>query len=335
MGPFPGGGKNNECLEARGFPVKRGCRAYLRRMARQKQLVVIGGPTAVGKTAAAIEVARALGTEILSADSRQFYRELNIGTAKPSPEELAAVPHHLVNSLSIHQDYSVGDFERDALQLLQRLFQRYDTLLLVGGSGLYIRAVCEGLDDFPEVPPEVREQVRRFYEAEGLEALQEELRRYDPAYFARVDRRNPQRLLRALEVCRATGRPFSSFRRGEPKPRPFKPLLFYLTLDRALLYERIDQRVDAMMAAGLLEEARALFPHRHLNALQTVGYRELFDHLEGKTSLEEAVRLIKRNTRRYAKRQLTYFRNQADFQPLPALQPQTILQTIQARLSDG
>ncbi|RMF24014.1 MAG: tRNA (adenosine(37)-N6)-dimethylallyltransferase MiaA, partial [Bacteroidetes bacterium] len=160
-------------------------------MARQKHLVVIGGPTAVGKTAAAIAVAQRLGTEILSADSRQFYRELNIGTAKPSPEERAAVPHHFIDSLSIHQDYSVGDFERDALQLLQGLFQRYDTLLLVGGSGLYLRAVCEGLDEFPEVPPAVRRQVRRLFEEEGLEALQEELRRRDPAYFARVDRHNP------------------------------------------------------------------------------------------------------------------------------------------------
>ncbi len=301
-------------------------------MARQKHLVVIGGPTAVGKTAAAIAVAQRLGTEILSADSRQFYRELNIGTAKPSPEERAAVPHHFIDSLSIHQDYSVGDFERDALQLLQGLFQRYDTLLLVGGSGLYLRAVCEGLDEFPEVPPAVRRQVRRLFEEEGLEALQEELRRRDPAYFARVDRHNPQRLMRALEVCLAAGRPFSSFRTGKPKPRPFQPLLFYLTLERPLLYRRIDQRVDAMMQEGLLEEARSLFPHRHLNALQTVGYQELFDYLEGKTTLEEAVRLIKRNTRRYAKRQLTYFRNQAAFQPLPALQTHSIVEGILAQL---
>ncbi len=277
-------------------------------MPQQKYLIVIGGPTAAGKTALAIRLARRYRTEILSADSRQFFRELNIGVARPDPEELAAAPHHFIAHRSIEASYSVGDYERDALAAIHRLFQQYDLLFLVGGSGLYLKAVCEGLDVFPEVPGSVRDAVQEKYEAEGLAALQAELQDCDPDYYEEVDRQNPARLMRALGVCRVSGRPFSSFRNRQPAPRSFVPVYLQVRLPRPVLYDRINRRVDAMLAAGLEAEARRLHPRRGLTALETVGYQELFDHFEGRYSREDAVRLIKRNTRRYAKRQLTWLR---------------------------
>ncbi len=276
--------------------------------ASKKYLIVIGGATATGKTAFSIEIARHFKAEILSADSRQFYREMSIGTAKPTAEELAAAPHHFINSLHISEDYSAGDFEKDALVLLEAIFQKNKMAVLTGGSGLFIKAVCEGLDHFPEIPEAVKGAVARLYDSGGIAALQEELRQADPGYFARVDLNNPQRLMRALAVCRATGRPFSSFQNREKMRRNFEPVYLQIGVERNLLYERINRRVDEMMGAGLLEEVKKLYPYRRLNALQTVGYQELFEHLEGRISLEEAIGKIKQNTRRYAKRQLTWLR---------------------------
>lgn len=282
---------------------------------KQKHLIVIGGATASGKTAFAIRTALHFNTEIISADSRQFYREMNIGTAKPTPEELAQVKHHFIGHLRIHEAYNVGDFERDASALLEQLFQQYDQVVMAGGSGLFVKAVCEGLDVFPEVPEEIRAGVMEFFENRGLTALQEELRKSDPAYFAEVDLNNPSRLIRAVSVCRASGRPFSSFRRQAARPRFFEPVYIRMDWPREELYRRIDQRVDDMMRRGLLEEARTLYPFRHLPALQTVGYQELFDYFDQKTNLEEAVRLIRQHTRNYAKRQLTWMRRYGQWEP--------------------
>ncbi len=277
-------------------------------MSERKHLIVVGGPTASGKTELAIRLARHFQTEIISCDSRQFFRELRIGTAVPSPAELAQAPHHFIGHLSIQDTYNVGDFEREALQLLGRLFQEQEVVVLTGGSGLYLKALCEGLDEFPAVEPAVRKEVEDLYREEGLPALQAELAAVDPDYFAEVDRQNPHRLIRAIAVFRASGRPFSSFRSGAPAPRPFVPVYMQTHWPRATLYERINRRVDLMMEAGLLDEARQLYPYRDLTPLQTVGYQELFAHFEGKSPLSEAVELIKRNTRRYAKRQLTWLR---------------------------
>jgi len=277
-------------------------------MGRKKYLIVVGGATASGKTTFAVQLARYFATEIISCDSRQFFREMSIGTAKPTPAEMQGIPHHFIDSHSIFEHYSVGDFEREALALLENLYQKYDILVAVGGSGLYIKALCEGLDHFPEVPDDVRAEVRDFYEREGLAALQAAVREVDPAYFAEADQQNPHRLLRALEVYRASGKPFSSFRQSKTKTRNFMPIYVQMDWPRAELYERINQRVDLMMERGLLEEVRALYPHRALTALQTVGYQELFDYLEGKLTLDEAVDNIKQHTRNFAKRQLTWWR---------------------------
>jgi tRNA dimethylallyltransferase len=277
----------------------------------KKILLIVAGPTASGKTALGIELAQQYQTEILSADSRQFYREMEIGTAKPSAQELAAARHHFVNSLSIEQAYNIGDFERDALAFLAHFYQQYHVAVMVGGSGLYIKAVCEGLDVFPEVVVGVRDALMALLEREGIGALQEELAQADPVYYKKVDRANPHRLIRALEICRSTGQPFSSFQGKARPPRPFHSLTIAIDWERQELYTRINQRVDLMVQAGLVEEARALHLHQQLNALQTVGYRELFDHFNGLTDLPTAIELIKRNTRRYAKRQLTWLRKQA------------------------
>ncbi len=277
-------------------------------MASQKTLIVIGGPTASGKTALAIALARHFGTEIISADSRQIYREMTIGTAKPSAEELAMVPHHFINTHSIHEHYSAGRYEREAFALLERLFQRYELLIAAGGSGLYLRALMEGFDTFPNIPEAIEREVEALYAREGLPALQRALATHDPEYYEQVDRHNPARLLRALKVIRATGKPFSAFRKNRPAPRPWRNLPVLLMPDRELLYERINHRADAMIEAGLLDEVRRLYPFRHLRPLQTVGYQEFFPWIEGQRPLEEAIRLFKRNTRRYAKRQMTWFR---------------------------
>ena len=277
-------------------------------MRKKKLLVSVVGPTAVGKTAVTIDLANAFDSEIISADSRQFYREMELGTAKPSAEELSLAPHHFINTLSVTQEYSVGQFEKDAISLLDELFQKHEVVFMAGGSGLFVDAVCNGLDKFPEIDPAIRERLNDTYAVKGIAYLQSLLKEKDPTYYAQVDVQNPQRLIRALEVIESTGEPFSSFRRQQAADRPFEVLRIGLEMDREKLYERIDMRMDLMIAAGLFEEAERLYQYRSLNALQTVGYKEIFGHLDGEYDKEEAVRLLKRNSRRYAKRQLTWFR---------------------------
>jgi tRNA dimethylallyltransferase len=275
---------------------------------QKKYLVVVEGPTAVGKTDFSIRLAKALDTVILSADSRQLYKELTIGTAKPSAEELRQVPHYFIDMLPPTVPYDAGQYERDALSLLNSLYTKHTAVVLTGGSGLYVRALCQGFDAMPEVEEGIRNKLNQLYQEQGLAPLLAELQQADPDYFARVDRQNPQRVIRALEVCRASGKPYSSFRKQVQTKRPFETIKLALDRPRPELYARIDARMDAMLAEGLEEEARRLYPFRSLNALQTVGYQELFAYFEGAYDYEEAVRLLKRNTRRYAKRQLTWLR---------------------------
>lgn len=277
-------------------------------------LIVVVGPTAVGKTAVAIRLAQHFKTEVISADSRQVYRELEIGTAKPSSGDRAAVPHHLVDSRSIFDDFDAGAYAIESSALLEQLFRSHARVILSGGSGLYIKALLEGFDDLPEIPAEVRQAVMTDYEKGGLKNLQEELRRKDPDYYDAVDKKNPQRLMRALEVIRQGGKPFSSYHTRSKKKLPFDVLKIGLNMKREELYKRIDLRLDDMIGKGLFEEAERLFPHRLLPALQTVGYQEIFGYLEGRYDREEAIRLLKRNSRRYAKRQLTWFRKDASVQ---------------------
>ena len=275
---------------------------------KNKTLIVIAGPTASGKTAYSIELAKALNTVILSADSRQFYKEMSIGTAAPTEEELSQVQHYFVHHISIEDKYDVADYERDALQLLDELFKTHDAVIMTGGSGLFIDAVCNGIDAMPDVEPEIREKVQKLYDEGGLKALQDEVQHLDPEYFALVDQQNPRRLQRALEVCYQTGKSFSSFRSGNAAQRDFDIKKYALLWDRQALIERIDKRVDMMMEQGLLKEAKALYPKRHLNALNTVGYKELFAYFDGQCTLEEAIEQIKIHTRQYAKRQMTWLR---------------------------
>jgi tRNA dimethylallyltransferase len=275
----------------------------------QKRVIIIAGPTAVGKTALSIKMALHFKTAILSADSRQCYQELGIGVAKPSEAELLAVPHYFINSHSIHEGLTAADFETYALQQLEQLFVQHDDVVVVGGTGLYIKALVEGLDAIPAIPQEVKEKVGLSFAEGGITWLQNELRNNDPVFYATGEMHNPQRMLRALEVKLATGKSIEAFKTHQKKERPFQILSFGLELPRAVLYEQINQRVVQMVAGGLVNEAEALLPHRALNALQTVGYRELFDYFDGFTSVERAIELIQQNTRHYAKRQMTWFKN--------------------------
>ncbi len=274
----------------------------------ENTLILVVGPTAIGKTSLAIKLANAFQTEIISADSRQFFKEMNIGTAVPSSEEIAAAPHHFIQHKSIFSSYNVGDFEKEALEKLNEIFENNKTAVMVGGSGLYVDAVIKGLDYFPEVSLEIREKLNEDLENNGLQFLQNELKEADPVYFEKVDIENPHRVIRALEIYRGSGKTYSSFLNKEKTKRNFNLKFIGLTADREIIYNRINQRVDQMMANGLLEEAKNLFQFKELNALQTVGYRELFNYFEGNFSLEQAVEEIKKNTRRFAKRQLTWFR---------------------------
>lgn len=297
-------------------------------------LVSISGPTGIGKTAWAIRLAQHFQTEILSSDSRQFYAEMTIGTAVPSPQELRAAPHHFIQHRSIHEPYSVGTYRSDALQRLRELFQRYSVVILVGGSGLYTDAITKGLDQFPEVAPQLREDLIRQWKVSGLASLQELLKAKDPVYYEQVDLQNPHRLIRALEVCLGSGKPFSSFLGNRTPPDFFTHIPIGIQAPREVIYKRIELRVDAMMKAGLLEEARILFPHRHLNALQTVGYQELFAFLEGKTDLETAVAEIKKNTRRFAKRQSTWLRKDPQLHWIPYnAAPAEVCQWLETQLA--
>jgi tRNA dimethylallyltransferase len=271
-------------------------------------LIVVCGPTASGKTKLAIQLAKHFSAEIISADSRQIYKELKIGSAPPSETELKEAKHYFIASRTLDEDYNAGAFEKDVLTLLDELFQKNKFAILVGGSGLYIDAVCNGFDKVPSSFPEIRKQLQDLYEEEGIEQLQNKLKELDPDYYTKIDLSNPQRLMRALEVCIGTGKPYSLLREGKKNPRDFRIIKIGLELPRDVLYKHIDARVDEMMKAGLLEEAKNLILMKDLNALQTVGYKELFDFFENKTTLDKAVDLIKRNSRRYAKRQLTWFR---------------------------
>jgi tRNA dimethylallyltransferase len=270
-------------------------------------VIIIAGPTAVGKTAAAIRLARHLQTSIISADSRQCYRELNIGVAKPSPAELEAVPHYFINSHSVADEISAATFEHLALQWTAEVFRQSPNVVMVGGTGLYIRAFTDGLDTIPAVDQSIRSHIRLHYEEHGLPWLQTEIEKYDPAFYAAGEILNPQRIMRALEVRLSTGQSILSFQSREPRQRPFRIITIGLQLSREQLNQRIDTRVDDMMEAGLLAEVKGLLPYRSQNALQTVGYKELFHYLDGKTTIEVAVAAIKTNTRHYAKRQLTWF----------------------------
>lgn len=276
-------------------------------------LVVLAGPTAVGKTGVALQLAQEFGTEIISSDSRQFYREMKIGTAVPSDEELTKVPHHFIRHLSIHEQYDVSRFETEALAKLEQLFLEHKIVIMTGGSGLYINAVCKGFDELPDRDRDLRKKLQALFDKEGIIALQEKLQKLDPLYFEKVDKNNPNRLLRAIEVCEVTGKPYSQLRRGQVKERPFRILKIALNRDREELFERIAVRTDQMMADGLLDEVKSLLPHRHENALNTVGYKELFEYLDGNISLEQAITNIKTNTRRYAKRQLTWFKKDPEY----------------------
>lgn len=273
-----------------------------------KTLVCVVGPTAVGKTSTAIGLANAYQTEIISADSRQFYKEMNIGTAKPDAEELAAATHHFINSHSISQDYSAGDFEIDVLKLLDQLFEKKDIVIMAGGSGLFVNAACYGLDKLPKPAAGVREELTRTYESAGVTYLQERLKEVDPEYYNEVDHSNPQRMIRALEVFETTGVAFSKWRKKDLELRNFNILPIGLHMERDLLYKRINTRVDNMIRNGLVDEVKELLPYREKGPLQSVGYSELFDYLDGTISLDRAIELIKRNSRRYAKRQLTWFK---------------------------
>jgi tRNA dimethylallyltransferase len=290
-----------------------------------KTLIVIAGPTAVGTTALSIKLAENLQTQIISADSRQFYREMEIGTAKPTAEELQKIKHYFINSLSINDDYSVGDYEKDALKCLEELFKKHDKVILVGGSGLFVQAVCEGLDILPPGDKGIREQYEKLFREKGLAPLQMELKEKDPAYFETVDRQNPRRLIRALEVINITSTPFSAFRKKKPAKRDFDIIKIGLNIDKEILRGRIDKRVDEMLANGWLEECKKLHPFRNLNALKTVGYTELFNFIEGKTDWETTVLNIKTNTWHYAKRQLTWFKKDKEIQWFDAGEEEEIM----------
>ncbi len=273
-----------------------------------KNLIVIGGPTAVGKTELAIWLARNLETEIISADSRQIYREMDIGVARPSEEELSAVKHHFIATKSIREYYNASMFENEALETINNLFYKYDNVIVAGGSGLYIDAIIKGIDDIPTVLPQIREQLARWYKETSLTHIQQLVQRLDPEYYAKADVNNPMRLLKALEVTIQSNRPYSSFLRGKSKKRPFNVIMIGLDRPRKELYERINSRTVKMIEKGLIDEVKSLMPFRESTALKTVGYKEIFDYLDGILTLEQAIDLIQRNTRKYARRQLSWFR---------------------------
>lgn len=305
-------------------------------------LILIVGPTAIGKTALSIKLAQHFKCEILSCDSRQFFKEMKIGTAVPNEEELSAATHHFIQNKSIFENYTVGDFEKEAISKLDELFKDNNVQIVVGGSGLYVNAILQGFDDFPEVPTEVRENVRNQYDEKGLEFLQQKLQELDSNYYYTLlnenpqTLQNPQRMMRFVEVCIASNLPYSSFLNQKKNQRNFTPIIIGLEAEREIMYNRINQRVDIMMNEGLLEEAKSVYPNKELNALQTVGYRELFDYFDDKTTLEYAIEQIKMNTRRFAKRQLTWFKRNEntiwfDFQT----ETSTIINTISEKINNA
>lgn len=299
-----------------------------------KTLIVVAGPTAVGKTSLAITLAKYYKTEIISADSRQFYKEMEIGTAKPSPEELNAAKHHFIDSHSITDYYNVGDYERDALAIIQQLFKKNNVVILAGGSGLFINAVINGFDELPASSKEVRDGFNNLFATKGIYPLQEKLREVDPVYYNEVDINNPQRIIRALEVYEVTAKPFSEFRSKNKKSRPFNIIQIGLNTDRETLYNYINRRVDLMVDAGLIQEVERLKSYRNLNPLNTVGYTELFDYFDGKFSLDNAIEKIKQNTRRFAKRQLTWFNKSGEIKWFQPQDTESILTFVDSVLDD-
>ena len=297
-----------------------------------KTLIVIVGPTGAGKTDLSISVAQHYACPIISTDSRQFYRGIPIGTAQPTEEELAAVEHHFIASHNLEDEFNCGAYEVAALQRLEELFQQHDVVVAVGGSGLYVKALTEGMDSLPEADPALRESLAQRLQTEGLEPLVEQLRELDPAFYEVVDRKNPARILRALEVCLTAGVPYSSLRTGKRAERGFNIIKIGTQMDRAVLYERIDRRVDLMIKAGLEQEARKVYPLRLLNSLQTVGYREMFDYFDGTITREQAIELIKRNSRRYAKRQITWFGRDEEIEWFLPSEREKILQYIDSKV---
>ncbi|HMQ08286.1 MAG TPA: tRNA (adenosine(37)-N6)-dimethylallyltransferase MiaA [Saprospiraceae bacterium] len=299
----------------------------------QKILIVLAGPTAVGKTKLAMKLAGRYHCEIISADSRQIYKELQIGTAKPPEEYTTTITHHMIDVVSIHESFDVATFETQALMLLERLFQNHSIIILCGGTGLYIQAVLYGLDPFPNIEKKVKDTWNQLYDEHGIQYLRDQLAESDPTYFQTVDLSNPHRLLRALTVMQVSGRPYSSFLTGQSAKRYFQPVKILLERPRDELYDRIHQRIDEMMDSGFLDEVKALQSHTHLPALNTLGYQELIAYLEGKYSLSRAIELMKQNTRRYAKRQLTWFKNKDNFQIFHPNDERTIIQYIDSQLN--
>lgn len=297
-------------------------------------LVIVLGPTGVGKSDISVQLAKHYHSEIVSADSRQFFRELSIGTAVPSSEDLMDVRHYFIQNKSIHTYYNVSEYETEALQLIQELFKKVNPVILTGGSMLYLDTICNGIDDIPTVDPEIRDEVIRWYEANGIEALRQRLMETDPEYYQIVDLNNPKRMLHALEVCQMTGKTFTSFRTSTVKKRPFRMIKIGINQDRKILYNRINQRVLRMMDAGLLEEARSVYPHRTLNSLNTVGYKELFSFFDGNCSLDEAIDLIQRNTRKYARKQLTWFRRDQNIVWFEPDQLREIMDYVDQKMSE-
>ncbi len=289
------------------------------------KLIVVLGPTGVGKSDISIQLAKYFSTDIISADSRQFFRELSIGTAVPNEDDLKSVCHHFIQTRSIHEYYNVSEFETEVIQLLSQLFTKKNPLILTGGSMLYIDTICKGIDDIPTVTPEIRDEVTSWFEENGMSALQQRLLSLDPDYYSIVDLNNPKRLLHAVEICQMTGKTFTSFRKNTIRERPFRIIKIGINQDRDILYQRINERVERMMEAGLLDEARSVYAYRHLNSLNTVGYKELFAYFDGNCTLEEAVDLIKRNSRKYARKQLTWFRRDKEINWFEPTQLQEII----------
>lgn len=301
-------------------------------MPNNKSLIIIAGPTAIGKTVLSIELAKHYQTVILSADSRQFFKEMTVGTAKPLKEEMQNISHFFIDSHSITEEYNVGKYETEAIALLEDLFQQHNTVILTGGSGLYIDAICKGFDALPEADSEVRTKIATLYATEGIAGLQNLLKELDEAYYNKVDLQNPQRISRALEVCLTTGLPYSSLRKGKKQNRNFNIIKIGLNINRELLYQRINKRVDEMVNNGLVKEVESLTAYKHLNALQTVGYKELFDYLDKKIDFKTAIELIKQNTRRFAKRQLTWFRRDEEIQWFEPQQTEKIINYIGSKI---
>lgn len=298
-----------------------------------KTLIVVQGPTGVGKSKLSIQLAKHFNTEIISSDSRQLFKELSIGTAVPAAEELTEVQHHLIHSHSIHEEYNASRFESEALTIINQLFDKHSTAVMTGGSMLYVDAVCKGIDFQPDVDPEIRNQLMTDFEEKGIEHLQLQLKELDETYYDQVDLKNPKRLIRALEICLMTGKPYSSFRTETIKKRPFNILKIGLNMDREELYSRINLRVDQMMEAGLENEAKSIYPFKHLNSLNTVGYKELFAYFDGEISKEKAIELIKRNTRHYARKQLTWLRKDEHMNWFNPNQQKEVIEFIEKKIN--